>query len=113
MPTHSQKSSLNNSSTAITKTSNTSLISKTSKSSKQSKLSSNSRTSLKHMRKSSFTIVNEKIKKGLKSTGGIKFKRNTGNANKLLSDFNQKNKVGVKSEADKEAEKLEEGIGVL
>jgi len=59
------------------------------------------------MRKSSFTIVNEKIKKGLKSTGGIKFKRNTGKANNLLSDFNQRKKVGVKSEADKEAEKLE------
>merc|ERR1712071_349994 len=103
----SQKSSFNNSSTAITKTSNTSLISKTSKSSKHSKLSSNSRTSLKRMRKSSFTIVNEKIKKGLKSTGGIKFKRNTGKANSLLSDFHQRKKVGVKSEEEKEAEKLE------
>merc|ERR1712127_139253 len=82
-------------------------VSKTSKSSKHSQLSSNSRTSLKRMRKSSFTIVNEKIKKGLKSTGGIKFKRNTGKAKNLLSDFNQRKKVGVKSEEEKEAEKLE------
>merc|ERR1712127_45645 len=82
-------------------------VSKTSKSSKHSKLSSNSRTSLKRMRKSSFTIVNEKINKGLKSTGGIKFKRNTGKANSLLNDFNQRKKVGVKSEEEKEAERLE------
>merc|ERR1712071_157987 len=45
-------------------------------------------------------------RKGLKSTGGIKFKRNTGKANSLLSDFNQRKKVGVKSEEEKEAEKL-------
>lgn len=87
--------------------SNTSLISKAS--SKHSRLSTNSRTSLKRMRKSSFTIVNQKMTKGLKSTGGIKFKnRNTGKANKLLSDFNQKHKVGVKkTEEEMEAEKLE------
>lgn len=89
--------------------SNTSLISKASASSKHSRLSANSRTSLKRMRKSSFTIVNQKMTKGLKSTGGIKFKnRNTGKANKLLSDFNQKHKVGVKkTEEEMEAEKLE------
>merc|ERR1712127_1099369 len=78
-----------------------------SKSSKHSNISANSRTSLKRLRKSSFTKVNEKINKGLKSTGGIKFKRNTGKANSLLSDFNQRKKVGVKSEEEKEAERLE------
>jgi len=57
--------------------------------------------------------VNEKIKKGLKneyhsssSIGGIKL-RNTKKANKLLSEFNQKNKVGVKTEEEKEVDKLE------
>merc|ERR1712071_42953 len=77
------------------------------KSSKHSNLSANSRTSLKRLRKSSFTKVNEKINKVLKSTGGIKFKRNTAKANSLLSDFHQRRKVGVKSEEEKEAEKLE------
>ena len=57
--------------------------------------------------------MNEKIKKGLKneyhsssSIGGIKL-RNTKKAKKLLSEFNQKNKVGVKTEEEKEVDKLE------
>ena len=94
----------NESQTSITSCASRKLASK---SSKHSNLSANSRTSLKRLRKSSFTKVNEKINKGLKSTGGIKFKRNTGKANSLLSDFHQRKKVGVKSEEEKEAEKLE------
>merc|ERR1712071_464909 len=94
----------NESQTSITSCASRKLASK---SSKHSNLSANSRTSLKRLRKSSFTKVNEKINKGLKSTGGIKFKRNTAKANSLLSDFHQRRKVGVKSEEEKEAEKLE------
>merc|ERR1712071_296870 len=88
----------NESQTSITSCASRKLASK---SSKHSNLSANSRTSLKRLRKSSFTKVNEKINKGLKSTGGIKFKRNTAKANSLLSDFHQRKKVGVKSEEKK------------
>merc|ERR1712071_157959 len=94
----------NESQTSITSCASRKLASK---SSKHSNISANSRTSLKRLRKSSFTKVNEKINKVLKSTGGIKFKRNTAKANSLLSDFHQRRKVGVKSEEEKEAEKLD------